>query len=118
LILLDLGKIECRISFSTARWKILWRWSMARMKSMEEIGSPYLRLRTCLIGRPEIPFKRILEDEEERAKLIQSLHLVLKPSFSNTSNRYAYETESKDFAMSSLRKRVGTFFLCNSLMIL
>jgi hypothetical protein len=74
-----------------------------------------LRPRSCLIGRPGIPFKRILEDDEARAKLIQSLHLAPKPSFSMTSRRYAQDNESKAFAMSSLMKSAGIFFLCRSL---
>jgi hypothetical protein len=54
---------------------------------------------------------RILEEEEVKARLIQSLHLALQPNLSSTSSKYAHETESKAFAMSSLRKRVEIFFL-------
>jgi hypothetical protein len=65
-----------------------------------------------------MPFMRILEDEDDKAKLIQSLHLTPKPGYSKTSSRYAHETESKAFAMSSLINNTGVFFQCMSLAIL
>jgi hypothetical protein len=46
------------------------------MKSIGEMGPPCLRPHSWLISRPGIPFKRILEDDEARAKLIQFLHLA------------------------------------------
>jgi hypothetical protein len=111
LISFDLGEIWCKTLFSITKCRILWRGSIARMKSMGEMGSPCLRPLSCLIGRPEIPFKRILEEEEVKTRLIQSLNLAPKANLSNTSSKYAHETESKAFAMSSLRKRAGIFYL-------
>jgi hypothetical protein len=81
------------------------------MKSMGRWGSRCLRPLSCLIGRLEVPFKRILEEEEVKTRLIQSLHLVPKPNLFSTFSKYAHDTESKAFAISSLRKRVGIFFL-------
>jgi hypothetical protein len=108
LIPFDLGEIWCRTPFSTAKCRILWRLSIA---SMGEMVSPCLRPLSSLIGRPRIPFNRILEEEEVKVRLIQSLNLSPKPNLSSTSSKYAYETESKAFAMSSLRKRARIFFL-------
>jgi hypothetical protein len=110
LIPFDLVEIWCNTPFSTVKCRILCRGSIARMKSMGEMGSPCLRPRSCLIGRPGIPFKWILE-EEVKARLIQFLHLASKPNLSSTFIKYAHEIESKALAMSNLRKRAGIFFL-------
>jgi hypothetical protein len=40
LIPLDLREFGCNTPPSVARWRILWRGSIAKMKSMGEMGSP------------------------------------------------------------------------------
>jgi hypothetical protein len=101
---LVLGEILFMTPFSTAMCTIFWRGSIVRMKSIGDIESPCLSPRSCFIGQHGIPFRRILEDDETRVKLIQSIHRAPKPSFAKTSRRYAQENKSKAFAMSSLMK--------------
>jgi hypothetical protein len=70
----------------------------------------------CFMGFREVPLRRTLEENEVSVMLNQSLLLGPDPNFCSTSKRYAQETESKAFAMSSLMKRALVFFLLNYLM--
>jgi hypothetical protein len=60
---------------------------MTRMNNMGEMRLPYLRPLSCLMGLSGIPLRRILDEAVDSARLIQSLHLMLKPSLSNTSSK-------------------------------
>jgi hypothetical protein len=84
---------------------------MARMKSIGDMGSPWLRPLSCLMGFLGIPLRRILDDVVDKAKVIHSRHPMPNPKISSTSRRYAHETESKALAMSNLMKNVFIFFL-------
>jgi hypothetical protein len=114
LIPLSQAEMECRTPLSVAMWRIRWRGSMVRMKSMGKMGSPCQRSLSCLMGFLGIPLRRILDEVVDRANLIYSLHLILKPIFSRISRRYARETESKALAMPNLTKSAIVFFLWNS----
>jgi hypothetical protein len=118
LVTFDLGEIWFSTPLPTARCSNLWRGSIAKINSMGEIGSPCLRPRSCLIGQPRVPFRRIREDEVDKAMSIQFRHLVPNPNFSKTSSMYTHEMESRAFAMSNLRNMAGIFFLCNSFAML
>jgi hypothetical protein len=82
---------------------------------MGEMESPCHMLLSCLRGFPGVPLRRILDEEVVKTMLIYSLHFGPNTNLSITSSRYAQETESKAFAMSSLTKRARVFFLWNSL---
>jgi hypothetical protein len=116
LIPLSLAEMGWRIPLSVATFRSLSKGSIAMIKSIGESGSPCLSPLSCFMGFPGVPLRRILEEDEANAMLNQSLHLGPNPNFYRTSRRYAQETESKAFAMSSLMKRALVFFLLNSLM--
>jgi hypothetical protein len=51
---------------------------MARMNNMGEIGLPCRNPLSCLSGLSGASFSKTLDEEVERVRLIQSLHLAQK----------------------------------------
>jgi hypothetical protein len=90
----------CMTPFSVARCKMRCRGSIARMKSMGEIGSPCRSPLSCFRGFPRIPFRRTLDEAVDKARLIQSLHFALKSSLCRTSRRQALTFFSKKPSLS------------------
>jgi hypothetical protein len=84
---------------------------MARMNNMGDIGSPWRKPLSCLSGFPGSPFSMTLEEEVERTRLIQSLHLGPNPSLCRILRRYTQEMESNDLTISSFRNKVEVFSL-------
>jgi hypothetical protein len=68
--------------------------SIARIKSMEDRGSPYHMPLSCLMGFLGVPFRRSLDEEDVRAMLSHSLHFRPKPNLCSTSKTYAKDTKS------------------------
>lgn len=82
---------------------------MAMMKSSGDKWSPYRRPRLWRKGVPGDPFKRTLEDEEDKFSDTMSLQLCPNHIASITSRRYPQPTELKALAISSFRNIMGDF---------
>lgn len=86
--------------------------SMAIMNNNGDSRSPSLKPVACLISFVGWPLIRIFDDDVPRRAAIQSLHLVLNPRVSRTSNRKLQFIESKAFEMSSFMNRAVFFPFC------
>jgi hypothetical protein len=60
---------------------------------------------------PNLPFNKILEEDEARMRDIRLRHLCPNHILASTWRRKPQLSESKAFAMSSLRKIRGDFIL-------
>lgn len=87
---------------------------MARMNSIGESESPCLTPRKCLMGRPGLPFRSTLEEEDARSCEIQRRHRGPNPNTTRSSRRNAQDKVSKALEISSFSKIFEIFFLLKS----